>query len=112
MSAGQQSRGGSLTITVSRAYCVPQETLFDYVVAYDVLPEVQHRFGPVPGVTHTSDVSGPWSVPGSHRHALRSQGSIQFPPQCPVRRWSGAHVPLGISPSAVRVRHHWRDRSS
>ena len=34
------------------------------VVAEDVLPKVLHRWGPIPGVLGTRDLTGTWSTPG------------------------------------------------
>lgn len=61
--------------TVSRTAEVDVGTLFDVVVAEDVLPHVLHRWGPVPGVSGTRDLSGPWSRPGSERTVLLSDGN-------------------------------------
>ena len=51
------------------------ERIFDVVVAEDVLSRVLHRWGPVPGVTGTADLTGPWDTPGSERTVLLEDGS-------------------------------------
>lgn len=53
--------------TVVRRVSVDIERLFDIVVAEDVLPKVLHRWGPVPAVIGTRDLTGPWTTPGSER---------------------------------------------
>jgi|SRR5664279_4875930 len=60
--------------TISRsAYCTI-ERLFDVVVAEDVLPKVLHRYLLLPAVVGTTDVTGPWSEPGSQRRVLLGNG--------------------------------------
>ena len=49
--------------------------LFDVVVDEGVLPKVLHRYGLVPAVTGTEDVSGRWDVPGSRRTVRLADGS-------------------------------------
>jgi hypothetical protein len=61
--------------TVFRTAQVEVERLFDVVVAEDVLPHVLHRWGPIPGVTGTRDLTGPWNRPGSERTVLLSDGN-------------------------------------
>lgn len=61
--------------TVSREAGVGVERLFDTVVAEDVLPKVLHRWGPVPAVVGTRDLTGPWTMPGSERTVLLDDGS-------------------------------------
>lgn len=60
---------------VTRDASAPVERLFDVVTAEDVLPKVLHRFGPVPGVTGTRDLTGPWDHPGSSRTVVLQDGS-------------------------------------
>ena len=60
---------------VHAAARVPVGRLFDVVVAEDVLPHVLHRFGPVPAVVGTSELSGPWDTPGSSRTVRLGDGS-------------------------------------
>ena len=50
--------------TVSRDTAATVERIFDVVVAEDVLPKVLHRWGPIPAVTGTRDLTGPWDTPG------------------------------------------------
>lgn len=61
--------------TVTREAATPVERLFDVVTAEDVLPKVLHRFGPVPGVAATRDLTGPWDRPGSSRTVVLQDGS-------------------------------------
>lgn len=49
--------------------------VFDFLVAEDVLPKILTGYGMVPGVVATSDVSGPWDRPGSHRIVHLADGS-------------------------------------
>jgi hypothetical protein len=60
--------------TVSREADVGVERLFDVVVAEDVLPHVLHRWGPIPAVAGTRDLTGPWDTPGSTRTVLLADG--------------------------------------
>jgi Polyketide cyclase / dehydrase and lipid transport len=61
--------------TVSRRVGVGIERLFDTVVAEDVLPKVLHRWGPIPAVVGTRDLTGPWTTPGSERTVVLGDGS-------------------------------------
>lgn len=61
--------------TVRREAAVGVERLFDVVVAEDVLPRVLRRWGPVPAVVETRDLTGPWDVPGSERTVVLGDGS-------------------------------------
>jgi hypothetical protein len=56
--------------TVTRTPRVSVERAFDVIVAEDVLPHVLHRWGPIPAVLGTRDLTGPWSTPGSARTVL------------------------------------------
>ena len=58
-----------------RRASVPVERLFDTVVAEDVLPKVLHRWGPIPAVVGTRDLTGPWDTPGSERTVVLDDGS-------------------------------------
>ncbi|MEA2124962.1 MAG: hypothetical protein QOI80_1744 [Solirubrobacteraceae bacterium] len=40
-----------------------------------MLPKVLHRVGPIPAVTATRDLSGPWDTPGSQRTVVLDDGS-------------------------------------
>jgi hypothetical protein len=40
-----------------------------------VLPKVLHRWGPIPGVSGTRDLTGPWDTPGSTRTVVLEDGS-------------------------------------
>jgi hypothetical protein len=65
----------AISHTVHRHADADIERLFDVVVAEDVLPKVLHRWGPVPAVVATTDLSGPWDTPGSARTVLLGDGS-------------------------------------
>jgi len=54
---------------------VAVERVFDVVVAEDVLPKVLHRWGPIPAVTGTRNLTGPWDTPGSERTVLLADGN-------------------------------------
>jgi hypothetical protein len=64
-----------LSHTVSREVLLTREGLFDVVVAEDVLPKVLHRWGPIPGVQATRDLTGPWNTPGSERTVVLGDGN-------------------------------------
>ncbi len=66
---------GAISYTLSRDLDVDVEHIFDVVVGEDVLPKVLRRWGPVPAVTGTRDVTGPWDTPGSERTVLLEDGS-------------------------------------
>jgi hypothetical protein len=51
------------------------EDVFDFVAAEDVLPKILTGYGLVPGVASTSEISGPWDRPGSHRIVHLLDGS-------------------------------------
>jgi len=59
---------------VVRSLDVPVERVFDIVVAEDVLPKVLHRWGPIPAVTGTRELTGPWNRPGSQRTVVLGDG--------------------------------------
>jgi hypothetical protein len=61
--------------TVCREVNVDIERLFDVVAAEDVLPRVLPRWGPIPAVIGTRDLTGPWDTPGSERTVLLEDGS-------------------------------------
>jgi Polyketide cyclase / dehydrase and lipid transport len=43
------------------------QSIFNFITAEDVLPKVLTGYGPLPAVTHTSDVSGSWETPNATR---------------------------------------------
>lgn len=61
--------------TVDRLASVGVERLFDTVVAEDVLPSVLHRWGPIPAVVGTRELTGPWNTPGSERTVVLDDDS-------------------------------------
>lgn len=66
---------GSISHTVCRELQVGVERVFDVVVAEDVLPRVLRSWGPIPAVTGTCQLTGPWNTPGSQRTVLLEDGS-------------------------------------
>lgn len=73
----EHRRDAGFEIAVTREVFVPRaiHDVFDFVAAEDVLPKVLTGYGLVPGVAFTSDVSGPWDRPGSHRIVHLIDGS-------------------------------------
>jgi hypothetical protein len=63
-------------VSVTRHLVVPAgiERAFDVVSAEDVLPSLLRRFGPIPAVTGTSELTGPWVTPGESRTVNLSDG--------------------------------------
>ncbi|GGO95469.1 SRPBCC family protein [Stakelama pacifica] len=49
--------------------------VFDFVAAEDVLPRILTGYGLLPGISHTSDITGPWDQPGSRRIVHLLDGS-------------------------------------
>lgn len=49
--------------------------VFAFITAQDVLPKVLTGYGPLPAVVRTSEVSGPWDVPGSARIVHLADGT-------------------------------------
>jgi hypothetical protein len=66
---------GSASHSLCREVNVSVEHLFDVVVAEDVLPRVLPRWGPIPAVTGTRDLTGSWDTPGSERTVLLEDGN-------------------------------------
>jgi hypothetical protein len=60
--------------TVERTLSVPVQHAFDVIVAEDVLRHVLHRYGPVPAVVGTRELTGPWDTPGSQRTVVLEGG--------------------------------------
>lgn len=63
-----------LAVTVEAHAQVEVGILFDTVTAEDVLPHVLRRYRFIPGVSATSDLSGPWDTPGSTRTVHLTDG--------------------------------------
>lgn len=64
--------------TVSARMRADAETAFDFVTAEDVLPRILTGYGLVPGVSHTSGLSGDWQTPGTHRIVhLKGGGQVR-----------------------------------
>jgi hypothetical protein len=61
--------------TLHREIDADVERLFGVVVAEDVLPRVLRRWGPIPAVAGTRDLTGPWDTPGSERTVLLEDGN-------------------------------------
>jgi hypothetical protein len=51
------------------------EEVFDFVAGEGVLPKILTGYGILPAVVSTSEVSGPWDRPGSHRIVHFADGS-------------------------------------
>ncbi len=67
----------SFEVAVERRVLIKKEikTVFDFITAEDVLPKVLTGYGLLPGVTHTSQVSGPWDVPNATRIVHLADGT-------------------------------------
>ncbi|MER9971899.1 hypothetical protein [Mesorhizobium sp. M0060] len=70
-------RAARLKVAVTREVFISHaiQDVFDFVAAEDVLPKILTGYGMVPGVASTSDISGPWDRPGSHRVVHLADGS-------------------------------------
>jgi hypothetical protein len=77
MTSATDVRNAALEIAVTREAVVshPIQDVFDFVAAQDVLSKILTGYGLVPGVAFTSDISGPWDQPGSHRIVHLADGS-------------------------------------
>lgn len=62
-----QSTSHDIAITKHAVLPGDIETVFKFIAAQDVLPKILTGYGPLPGVIGTSDITGPWDVPGSSR---------------------------------------------
>ncbi|MFK4003359.1 SRPBCC family protein [Qipengyuania sp. NPDC077563] len=64
-------------VAVTRETLVPGATrdVFDFVAAENVLPKILTGYGLLPGISHTSDITGPWDQPGSRRTVHLLDGS-------------------------------------
>lgn len=51
------------------------DSVFATVTSEDILPKVLTGYGPLPAVIDTSDLTGPWDVPGSIRTVHLADGS-------------------------------------
>jgi hypothetical protein len=60
--------------TVTWVIHAPIEQVFSAAVAEDVLPKVLHSYGPVPAVTGTLPLHGPWETVGADRVVLLEGG--------------------------------------
>jgi Polyketide cyclase / dehydrase and lipid transport len=73
-------KGSAMTyeVSVERKIIIKKdiESVFNFITAEDVLPKVLTGYGPLPGVTHTSEVSGPWDVANSTRIVHLADRSI------------------------------------
>ena len=77
MSTTDLPRADRLKVAVTREVFISHaiQDVFDFVAAEDVLPKILTGYGMVPGVASTSDISGPWDRPGSHRVVHLADGS-------------------------------------
>lgn len=73
----REETDSSLAIAVTREALISHsiEQAFDFVAAEDVLPKILTGYGLVPAVASTSEISGPWDQPGSHRIVHLKDGS-------------------------------------
>ena len=63
-----RQQGRRISVELQSDVAADRADVFDYVAREDVLPELLTGYTPLlPGVTSTSDNTGPWSVPGSRR---------------------------------------------
>jgi hypothetical protein len=89
------------------------QTIFDFITAEDVLPKVLTGYGPLPAVTHTSEVSGPWETPNSTRivHlADKSTAREQMLERTPYKSFSYRVWEIGnpiVSALASGATGHW-----
>lgn len=74
-------------VTLATVLPGPPEAVFAFITAEDVLPKILHRWGPLPAVAGTSDLTGPWTRAGSSRtvhlaggHTVREQLTRHEPP--------------------------------
>jgi len=65
----------SIAITRTQTFHHPIAAVFDFITSEEVLPKILTRFLLVPGVSGTSDISGPWDTPGSMRIVHLQDGS-------------------------------------
>lgn len=67
----------AIRIAITRHADLPGaiEAVFSTITAEDILPKVLTGYGPLPAVTHTSDLTGPWDTPGSIRTVHLADGS-------------------------------------
>lgn len=75
--ATDRTNAPGLTVAVTRDAFIAHgiRDVFDFVAAEDVLAKILTGYGLVPGVAFTSDISGPWDQPGSHRVVHLADGS-------------------------------------
>lgn len=64
-------------VAITREAIIPGSVtdVFAFITAQDVLPKVLTGYGPLPAVVRTSEVSGPWDVPGSSRVVHLADGT-------------------------------------
>lgn len=64
-------------VAITREAIIPGSVkdVFAFITAQDVLPKVLTGYGPLPAVVKTSEVSGPWDVPGSARIVHLADGT-------------------------------------
>jgi hypothetical protein len=64
-------------VAITREAVIPGSVkdVFAFITAQDVLPKVLTGYGPLPAVVRTSEVSGPWDVPGSARIVHLADGT-------------------------------------
>ncbi|AUW57830.1 polyketide cyclase [Sphingobium sp. SCG-1] len=77
MTRTAQSARNPNDVPITREALVPGaiRDVFDFVAAEDVLPKILTGYGLVPGISHTSDITGPWDQPGPRRIVHLLDGS-------------------------------------
>lgn len=102
-----------VSITRTALLPAPIEVAFDFIAAEDVLPKILTGYGPLPAISHTSDLTGPWSVVGSRRvnhlasgHTLREEVMLYDRSRSfGYRIWDFNHPVLRLLASGARG--HW-----
>jgi Polyketide cyclase / dehydrase and lipid transport len=64
-------------VAITREAVIPGSVkeVFAFITAQDVLPKVLTGYGPLPAVVRTSEISGPWDLPGSTRIVHLADGT-------------------------------------
>jgi hypothetical protein len=102
-------------VQVVRKVVIPKDVqaIFNFITAEDVLPKVLTGYGPLPAVTHTSEVSGSWETPNSTRvvHlADKSTVREQMLERTPYKSFSYRVWEIGnpiVSALATSATGHW-----
>jgi hypothetical protein len=94
------------------------EHAFDVLSAEDVLPSLLHRFGPIPAVVGTTELTGPWVTPGASRTVVLADGGSAHEeltdyerPRYFAYRVTELPAPLGVLVRSARGRW-WLDSAA